>query len=56
VLKKTIRWFDAICIPVRRQGSSVTVCGAISAGLGLATKVKLTAVKQKPTHGIFVHG
>jgi putative transposase len=35
--------------------SAVTACGAISAGLGLATKTKLTAVKQEPTHGIFVH-
>jgi hypothetical protein len=37
------------------KGGSVTVCGAASAGLGLATKVKLAAVKQKLTHGLFVH-
>jgi transposase len=37
------------------KGGSVTVCGAVSAGRGLATTVKLTAVKQKPTHGLFVH-
>jgi putative transposase len=36
--------------------SAVTACGAISAGLGLATTVKLTAVKQELTHGLFVHG
>ncbi len=35
--------------------SSVTACGAISAGLGLTTKVKLIAVKQEPTLGLFVH-
>ena len=37
------------------RGSPVTVCGAASSGLGLATKVKLAAVKQKPMHGTFVH-
>jgi transposase len=35
--------------------SAVTACGAVSSGLGLATRQKLTAVKQEPTHGIFVH-
>jgi putative transposase len=37
------------------KGSPVTVCGAASSGLGLAAKVKLTAVKQKPKPGLFVH-
>jgi putative transposase len=36
--------------------SAVTACGAVSSGLGLAAKVKLTATKQELTHGLFVHG
>jgi putative transposase len=37
------------------KGSSVTACGAVSSGLRLSAKVKLTAVKQESTHGTFVH-
>lgn len=37
------------------KGSSVTVCGAVGSGLGLAAKVKLTAVKQKSNHGLSVN-
>jgi putative transposase len=36
-------------------GCAVTACGADGSGLGLATKTKPSAVKQEPTHGIFVH-
>jgi hypothetical protein len=37
------------------KGSSVTACGAVSSGLRLSAKVKLTVVKQESTHGTFVH-
>jgi putative transposase len=35
--------------------SAVTACGAVGSGLGLAAKVKPAALKQEPTHGLFVH-
>jgi transposase len=35
--------------------SSVTACGAIRSGAGREAKTKRIAVKQEPTHGIFVH-
>jgi len=35
--------------------SAVTACGADRTGLALVGKVKRAAVKQEPTHGIFVH-
>ena len=35
--------------------SSVTACGAIRSGVGLAAKTKRIAVKQEPVHGIFAH-
>jgi len=35
--------------------SAAAACGAMSAGLGPHGKVKLDAMKQEPTHGIFVH-
>lgn len=35
--------------------STVTACGAGRAGLRCEAKVKRTAVKQEPTHGILVH-
>ena len=34
---------------------AVTACGAGSSGRGRKTTAKLPAVKQEPTHGIFVH-
>jgi putative transposase len=35
--------------------SAATACGATRSGLGLAAKAKRVAVKQEPTHGMFVH-
>jgi len=35
--------------------SAVTACGAIRSGVGPAARTKRIAVKQEPTHGIFVH-
>ena len=35
--------------------STVTACGAIRSGPDLAVRTKRIAVKQEPTHGIFVH-
>ena len=45
----------AINLKNMAASSAVTACGAIRSGVGLAAKTKRIAVKQEPTHGIFVH-
>jgi Putative transposase DNA-binding domain len=35
--------------------SSATACGVIRSGVGLVTRTKRIAVKQEPTHGLFIH-
>ena len=45
----------AINLKNMAASSAATACGAIRSGVGLAAKTKRIAVKQEPTHGIFVH-
>jgi transposase len=35
--------------------SSITACGAVRSGVGLAANTKRIDAKQEPTHGLFVH-
>ena len=45
----------AINLKNMAASSAVTACGAIRSGVGPAARTKRIAVKQEPTHGIFVH-